>query len=122
MTADRPGTYPAYPAFLALTETDPAVVGLLLAGSRAHAAVPTAHSDHDLWVVLADGATTDLTRTRGPELDLAVLGPAEFRAAGLPGFERHALAVPLAPRRGRPDRAALDAWGTDLDLMRHPDV
>ncbi|MBB5107360.1 hypothetical protein FHS40_006477 [Streptomyces spectabilis] len=55
----------------------------------------TEYSDHDLYVVLADGAKTDLTRFTGhrtPELDLVVLSLVEFRAAGMPGFERYALA------------------------------
>ncbi|WP_220446587.1 hypothetical protein [Nonomuraea deserti] len=45
-------------------------------------------------LVLAD-ATTDLTRFAGhriPELDLDIVSLTEFRAAGMPGFERYALA------------------------------
>ncbi|MET7338364.1 hypothetical protein [Nonomuraea sp. NPDC005650] len=55
----------------------------------------TEHSDHDLYVILADDTATDLTRFTGhrtPELDLAIITLAEFRAAGMPGFERYALA------------------------------
>ncbi|WP_435210241.1 hypothetical protein [Streptomyces sp. bgisy034] len=84
-----------YDAFVALATADPAVVGLVLKGSRAHEGTITRHSDHDLYVVLADDATTDLTRLAGHRtaaLDLVVVSLAEFRAAGMPGFERYALA------------------------------
>ncbi|ATL29181.1 hypothetical protein [Streptomyces formicae] len=85
----------AYDAFVELAAADPAVVGLVLKGSQAHEGMTTEHSDHDLYVVLADGATTELTRFTGhrtPELDLVVLSLDAFRAAGMPGFERYALA------------------------------
>ncbi|MCW8383229.1 hypothetical protein [Streptomyces justiciae] len=85
----------AYDGFVERATADPAVVGLVLKGSRAHDGMVTRHSDHDLYVVVADDATTDLTRLSGhrtPELDLVVVTLAEFRAAGMPGFERYALA------------------------------
>lgn len=84
-----------YDEFVALAAADPAVVGLVLKGSQAHEGMTTEHSDHDLYVILADGATTELTRFTGhrtAELDLVVLSLDEFRAAGMPGFERYALA------------------------------
>ncbi|MET8893125.1 hypothetical protein [Streptomyces albogriseolus] len=83
----------SYDAFVALAAADPAVVGLVLKGSRAHDGMATRHSDHDLYVVLADGAATGLTRFTGhrsPGLDLVVLTLDAFRAAG--GHERYALA------------------------------
>ncbi|GGL59635.1 hypothetical protein, partial [Planomonospora parontospora] len=92
MPAPQPLTYHA---FVERAAADPAVVGLVLKGSRAHDGMTTAHSDHDLYVVLADGAATDLTRFAGhrtPQLDLAVITLTEFRTAGMPGFERYALA------------------------------
>lgn len=92
MTAQQPITYDA---FVELAAADPAVVGLVLKGSRAHEGMTTEHSDHDLYVVLAEGAATALTRFTGhrtPELDLVVLSLDGFRAAGMPGFERYALA------------------------------
>ncbi|MET8687094.1 hypothetical protein ABZV77_23050 [Streptomyces sp. NPDC004732] len=92
MTAQKPLTYDA---FIELAAADPAVVGLVLKGSRAHEGMTTEHSDHDLYVVLADAATTSLTRFTGhrtPQLDLVILSLDEFRAAGMPGFERYALA------------------------------
>ena len=92
MTAQQPITYDA---FVELASTDSAVVGLVLKGSRAHEGMTTEYSDHDLYVVLADGVTTALTRFTGhraPELDLVILSLDEFRAAGMPGFERYALA------------------------------
>ncbi|MZD21339.1 MULTISPECIES: hypothetical protein [Streptomyces] len=93
MTAQRPLI--SYDAFVETAADDPAVVGLVLKGSRAHEGMTTAHSDHDLYVVLTNGASTNLTRFAGhrsPELDLVLLSLDEFRAAGMPGFERYALA------------------------------
>jgi hypothetical protein len=84
-----------YDAFVELAAADPAVVGLVLKGSRAHEGMITEYSDHDLYVVLADGAATDLIRFAGhrtPQLDLVIVSLAEFRAVGMPGFERYALA------------------------------
>ncbi|SDM33056.1 hypothetical protein SAMN04487981_101148 [Streptomyces sp. cf386] len=84
-----------YDAFIELATADPAVVGLVLKGSRAHDSMATEHSDHDLYVVLADGAVTDLPRFTGhrtSRLDLVIVSLAEFRAAGMPGHERYALA------------------------------
>lgn len=92
MTAQQSLTYDT---FVELVTADPAVVGLVLKGSRAHAGMATEHSDHDLYVVLADGAATDLRRFTGhrtSRLDLVIVSLAEFRAAGMPGHERYALA------------------------------
>ncbi|MDX3072694.1 hypothetical protein [Streptomyces sp. MI02-7b] len=92
MTSHHPLTYAA---FTERAVADDAVVGLVLKGSQAHEGMATTHSDHDLYVVLADGAATDLTRFAGhrtPELDLVVVTLAGFRDAGVPGFERYALA------------------------------
>ncbi|EPD66803.1 hypothetical protein [Streptomyces sp. HGB0020] len=92
MTAQQPLTYDA---FITLATADPAVVGLVLKGSRAHDGMITRHSDHDLYVVVADEAKTDLHRFTGHrtiELDLVIVSLAEFRSAGMPGFERYALA------------------------------
>jgi hypothetical protein len=92
MSAQQPLTYDA---FVELAAADPAVVGLVLKGSRAHDGMVTGHSDHDLYVVLADGTTTELTRFAGHrtnELDLVIVTLTEFRTAGMPGFERYALA------------------------------
>ncbi|MGW3244884.1 hypothetical protein [Streptomyces sp. NPDC001070] len=91
-----PAEHPlAYDAFAELAAADSAVVGHVLKGSQAHEGMSTEYSDHDLYVVLADDATTDLSRFSGlrtPGLDLVVLSLAEFRSAGMPGFERYALA------------------------------
>jgi hypothetical protein len=92
MDAQQPLTYDA---FVELAVADSAVVGLVLKGSQAHEGMITRHSDHDLYVVLADDATTDLTRFTGhrtPEIDLVIVSLTQFRAAGMPGFERYALA------------------------------
>ncbi|MFJ2740586.1 hypothetical protein ACIO3O_13040 [Streptomyces sp. NPDC087440] len=94
MSAQLPLTYDA---FVARAVADPTVVGLVLKGSRAHEGMATEHSDHDLYVVLADGAEREATGLaryaghRSPELDLVVLPLAAFRAVGMPGFERYAL-------------------------------
>jgi hypothetical protein len=80
-----------YQAFLSLAAADPAVVGLVLKGSQAHEGMVTRYSDHDLYVILADGARTDLirfTRHRTQELDLVIVTLAEFRAAVPLGEER----------------------------------
>ncbi|MFJ5776413.1 hypothetical protein [Streptomyces sp. NPDC093094] len=85
----------AYDALVELATGDPAVVGLVLKGSRAHDGMTTRHSDHDLYVIVADDATTGparFTGHRSAELDLVVVSLTEFRAAGMPGFERYALA------------------------------
>jgi hypothetical protein len=92
-----------YHAFVELAAADPVVVGLVLKGSRAHDDMTTEHSDHDLYVVLADSVTTDLIRFTGhrtPELDRCLFAHVEAaaRRAGHGGV--------------------LDAWGEDLDLMR----
>jgi hypothetical protein len=92
MTAQQPLTYDA---FVELAAADPAVLGLVLKGSRAHDGMVTPHSDHDLYVIVADDATTDLARFAGhrsAELDLAVVTLTQFRGAGMPGWERYALA------------------------------
>lgn len=92
MTAQQSLTYDA---FVELATADPAVVGLVLTGSRAHDGMITRYSDHDLYVVLADDAATDLTRLAGHRtagLDLVIVSLTEFRAAGMPGHERYALA------------------------------
>jgi hypothetical protein len=89
MTGQPPLTYEE---FVARASADPAVVGLVLKGSHAHEGMAGEHSDHDLYVVLADGApAADLGR-RTPELDVVVVPVAGLRAAGMPGFERYALA------------------------------
>jgi len=91
MSAQQPLTYQA---FLRLATADPDVVGLVLKGSQAHESMVTRYSDHDLYVILADGATTDLARLAGhrtPELDLVIISLAEFRG-GSPEFERYSLA------------------------------
>lgn len=82
-----------YEAFVARAATDPDVVGLVLKGSHAHDGMATAYSDHDVYVLLADGADpglADLDGHRSAELDLVVMTVDEFR--GLGGHERYALA------------------------------
>jgi hypothetical protein len=84
-----------FDAFAATAAADPAVVGLVLIGSQAHDGLVTPHSDHDLWVILADDAASDLLGLHGRRtalLDLVVITLSQFRAAGMPGFARYALA------------------------------
>ncbi|WP_030161761.1 hypothetical protein [Glycomyces sp. NRRL B-16210] len=85
----------AYDEFVRTARADPAVVGLVLIGSHAHDGLATERSDHDLWVVLADGASSPIQALHGHRtalLDLVVIPLSGFRAAGMPGFERYALA------------------------------
>ncbi|WP_411151988.1 hypothetical protein [Streptomyces sp. A30] len=92
MTDQQPLTYDA---FVELAAADPAVVGLVLKGSQSHDGMATPYSDHDLYVVVADDARTDLTRFadhRSAALDLVIVTLTEFREAGMPGWERYALA------------------------------
>ncbi|MGW3729236.1 hypothetical protein [Streptomyces sp. NPDC000851] len=82
-----------YEAFVARAVADPDVVGLVLKGSQAHDGMATKQSDHDVYVILADDANTDLTGLdghRSAELDLIVVTVESFRRLG--GWERYALA------------------------------
>ncbi|MGW0842999.1 hypothetical protein ACWD26_23185 [Streptomyces sp. NPDC002787] len=82
-----------YEAFLATAAADPDVVGLVLKGSHAHDGMATEHSDHDVYVILEEGADTDLIGLHGhrsADLDLVVTTLDAFRR--LDGFERYALA------------------------------
>ncbi|MFL9652364.1 hypothetical protein ACJ7VE_01460 [Streptomyces sp. PB17] len=66
----------SYEAFVAHAAADPAVVGLVLKGSQAHEGMVTRYSDHDLYVVLADGAAAGpgtLDGFRSARLDVVVL-------------------------------------------------
>ncbi|MGX1516161.1 hypothetical protein RKD44_007449 [Streptomyces collinus] len=95
----------SYEAFVARASADPAVVGLVLKGSHAHEGMATRCSDHDLYVVLADGAATGLGALdgfRSARLDLVVVTVAEFDRLG--EGERYAIArarVLLDRLRGR---------------------
>lgn len=92
MTAHQPLTYDA---FVELAVADSAVVGLVLKGSQAHDGMITSHSDHDLYVIVADDARTDLIQFAGhrsADLDLVIVTLTEFREAGMPSWERYALA------------------------------
>jgi predicted nucleotidyltransferase len=65
-----------YPNLVARATADPDVVGLVLTGSHARG-MATAHSDHDVYVVLgAPNARWATTRT--PELDTIVLSVADL--------------------------------------------
>ncbi|MFD7455633.1 hypothetical protein [Streptomyces sp. NPDC059868] len=82
-----------YETCVARLAADPDVVGLVLKGSHAHDGMATEHSDHDVYVVLADDADTGLAVLdghRSAELDLVVVPLSEFRRIG--GWERYALA------------------------------
>ncbi|TQE28975.1 hypothetical protein Sipo7851_29155 [Streptomyces ipomoeae] len=88
-----PGFPPTYEVLLDRVTTDPAVVGLVLKGSHAHDGMATERSDHDVYVVLDDGADSDLARLHGhrsAELDVVVVTFGAFRELG--GYERYALA------------------------------
>ncbi|MCF2530750.1 hypothetical protein [Yinghuangia soli] len=83
-----------YEAFVTRAVADPAVVGIVLKGSHAHDGMAGPHSDHDVYAILADSdpAPAWSGGLRSPALDLVVVTLAEFRALGMPGFERYALA------------------------------
>ncbi|MFG3127923.1 hypothetical protein ACGFZU_09500 [Streptomyces tendae] len=89
-----PAPHPmSYEAFVARAIADPAVVGLVLKGSHAHEGMTTRYSDHDLYVVLAEGAATGLAALdgfRSARLDLVVVTAAEFDRLG--DWERYAIA------------------------------
>ncbi|MEU1870838.1 hypothetical protein [Streptomyces sp. NPDC019793] len=83
----------SYEAFVARATGDPDVVGLVLKGSHAHEGMATRYSDHDLYVVIADGAATGLAALdgfRSARLDLVVVTAAEFDRLG--DWERYAIA------------------------------
>ncbi|MFI1753747.1 hypothetical protein [Streptomyces sp. NPDC020571] len=90
MSAQHPMSYEA---FVARAADDPDVVGLVLKGSHAHEGMATRYSDHDLYVVIADGAVSGLSALdgfRSARLDLVVVTVAEFDRLG--GWERYAIA------------------------------
>ncbi|MET7326175.1 hypothetical protein [Streptomyces sp. NPDC005549] len=89
MSAQHPMSYEA---FVARAADDPDVVGLVLKGSHAHEGMATRYSDHDLYVVIADGAVSGLSALdgfRSARLDLVVVTVAEFDRLG--GWERYAI-------------------------------
>ncbi|MFC3492595.1 hypothetical protein [Glycomyces rhizosphaerae] len=92
MTETQPLTFDAVTRIAA---TDPAVAGLFLIGSHAMEGLTTEHSDHDLFVVTAEGAPTGLDRYRRQRtatLDLNLVSLNELRGDALPEFMRYALA------------------------------
>lgn len=64
---------------MASAGADPAIVGLVLSGSQAREGMATAHSDHDVYVIVQDGAETGLSGMRTPYLDLVLFTLTEFR-------------------------------------------
>ncbi|MZF84859.1 hypothetical protein [Streptomyces sp. SID5643] len=115
-------------AFISRATADPGVVGLVLSGSRVHAGMPTVHSDYDLHVVVRDeGVRNKYLRWElerqplgDPRWDADRLLPALWRilADGDPPTRRALFAgVEEAARRAGHDEV-LDAWGTDLGLLR----
>lgn len=93
MTQLTPQPPLSYDEFLASATADPDVAGLLLKGSRAHDGMATEHSDHDVYVVLADGSSSGLAVLdghRSADLDLVVTTVDDLRRLG--GWERYALA------------------------------
>ncbi|WP_199881263.1 hypothetical protein [Streptomyces sp. CB03911] len=84
-----------FAAFVADATADPAVVGLVLKGSRAHDGMTTRHSDHDLYVILADdhdaaSGLAALDGYRSARLDLVVTTLERFRRPA--DWERYAIA------------------------------
>jgi hypothetical protein len=76
---------PSFDEFLGEVETDPLVVGLVLGGSRGKGALVDDRSDHDLYVVLDDGADLDAYAERYPTRHG---DPAEVMLLSRSGLER----------------------------------
>ncbi|MFF2848621.1 hypothetical protein ACFVT5_20180 [Streptomyces sp. NPDC058001] len=76
-----------FAAFLARIRADPEVVGAILSGSRAKEGTATPHSDHDVYLVAADGAESSVAREvrRDARLDVSVMPLRDFRTHALPG-------------------------------------
>ncbi|GLF99186.1 hypothetical protein [Streptomyces yaizuensis] len=103
-----PSSQPSRPpltfaAVVAAATADPSVAGLVLKGSHAHDGMATGRSDHDLYILHADGADSadaagpvaagalaGLDGHRSATLDLLVMPVGAFRRLG--GYERYALA------------------------------
>lgn len=103
MTETQPLTYADT---VRIAEADPAVVGLFLIGSNAMEGMTTENSDHDLFVITAAGATTELARHHGLRsrfLDLNVLPIDEL--PNVPEYVRYAFAR---------SRVVLDRTGGEL--------
>ncbi|WP_306213911.1 nucleotidyltransferase domain-containing protein [Actinoplanes sp. RD1] len=119
----------AYEQLLARARADPRVAGLILTGSHARG-LATAHSDHDVLVVVDEYAEPWATATRTPQLDtipVTLAGLADtsdrwqryaFRGAqvlldrrdGLVGRLVHAQATLTAAERGPRVREQLDGY------------
>lgn len=67
------------------SEADADIVGMVLSGSQAREGMATARSDHDIYLVTADGAAPTWQSVRSAELDLTWLPHSAFRAYALPG-------------------------------------
>lgn len=87
------GTFDEFTDFVARASASPDVVGLVLSGSRARQGMATARSDHDVYVITADGHTATSPASppavgeglRSPALDVMPLSLSAFRSHGLPG-------------------------------------
>ncbi|MDA1361137.1 hypothetical protein O1R50_16015 [Glycomyces luteolus] len=92
MTETQPLTYDDA---VRIAEADPAVVGLFLIGSNAMEGLTTDHSDHDLFIITAAGATTELQRHHGmrsPNVDLNVVPLDDLLNDVVPEYVRYAFA------------------------------
>ncbi|MFJ3908228.1 hypothetical protein [Streptomyces vinaceus] len=81
-----------FAAFVADARVETTVVGLVLKGSQAHDGMTTCHSDHDLYVILADDAARELASLNGyrsARLDLVVTPLERFRRPA--DWERYAI-------------------------------
>ena len=83
-----PTAQDTFRAFVDRASSDPAVVGLILSGSSAREGMATARSDYDVYVMVDDAASTELSRLdgfRSAHLDLSVFPLAELRTHAMPG-------------------------------------
>ncbi|MEU0527145.1 hypothetical protein [Streptomyces niveus] len=109
--SSTPSASAEFTDFVARASASPDVVGLVLSGSRARQGMATAGSDHDVYVITADRATTSPTASttaspatpravvealRSPALDVMPLSLSAFRTHALPGdahaWDRYAFA------------------------------
>ncbi|MET9293302.1 hypothetical protein [Streptomyces sp. NPDC003077] len=78
-----------FSAFCARMRTEQRVLGVVLSGSQAREGMATERSDHDVLVVVEDGAEqafADESR-RGARMDVTVMPLRDFRAHALPGSD-----------------------------------
>ncbi|MFB4282521.1 hypothetical protein ACBJ59_45010 [Nonomuraea sp. MTCD27] len=72
-----------FEGFMARIGPDPAVTGVVLSGSQAREGTATAHSDHDVYLIVAEGAAHEPRRDE--LVDAVIMTLEQFRGHALPG-------------------------------------